>query len=135
MKLRMKDPVPSKINLKSATKLDFLLARNYTNVTYILNQANINFTENYTLHMNKGDLTPNYAHLNVDGLSLWYQMSQRRDFFKAFEAMLKIRNQFVNEFFQRIAAYQAYHYIFKNKQMVLQSVLGVFDAATAESIY
>jgi len=26
-------------------------------------------------------------------------MSQRRDFFKAFEAMLKIRNQFVNEFF------------------------------------
>jgi hypothetical protein len=32
-------------------------------------------------------------------------MSQRRDFFKAFEAMLKIRNQFVNEFFQRIAAY------------------------------
>lgn len=62
-------------------------------------------------------------------------MSQRRDFFKAFEAMLKIRNQFVNEFFQRIAAYQAYHYIFKNKQMVLQSVLGVFDPATAESIY
>jgi hypothetical protein len=42
-------------------------------------------------------------------------MSQRRDFFKAFEAMLKIRNQFANEFFQRIAAYQAYHYIFKNK--------------------
>jgi len=37
MKLRMKDPVPSKINLKNATKLDFLLARNYTNVTYILN--------------------------------------------------------------------------------------------------
>ena len=37
MKLRMKDPVPSKINLKTATKLDFLLARNYTNVTYILN--------------------------------------------------------------------------------------------------
>ena len=37
MKLRMKDPVPSKINLKSATKLDFLLGRNYTNVTYILN--------------------------------------------------------------------------------------------------
>ena len=37
MKLRMKDPVPSKINLKSATKLDFLLARNYTNLTYILN--------------------------------------------------------------------------------------------------
>ena len=76
MKLRMKDPVPSKINLKSATKLDFLLGRNYTNVTYILNvralppsyllqQANINFTENYTLHMDKGDLTPNYAHLNV----------------------------------------------------------------------
>ena len=72
----MKDPVPSKINLKSATKLDFLLGRNYTNVTYILNvrvlppsnllqQANINFTENYTLHMDKGDLTPNYAHLNV----------------------------------------------------------------------
>ena len=37
MKLRMKDAVPSKINLKNATKLDFLLARNYTNVTYILN--------------------------------------------------------------------------------------------------
>ena len=49
--------------------------------------------------------------------------------------MLKIRNQFVNEFFQRIVAYQAYHYIFKNKQMVLQSVLGMFDPAVAEEIY
>jgi len=36
-KLRMKDPSPSSINLKSTPTVTYALNRNYTDVTYILN--------------------------------------------------------------------------------------------------
>lgn len=55
-----------------------------------------------------------YSHLNLAGLSLWYQMTNKPDYFQTFEALTRIRQQFVDEFFFKTVAYQAYHYIFKN---------------------
>jgi hypothetical protein len=41
-------------------------------------------------------------------------MTNKPDFYKTFLALNKVRQQFVEEFFLKSVAYQAYHYIFKN---------------------
>jgi len=41
----------------------------------------------------------------------------------------------VEEFFLKAVAYQAYHYFFKNKDLVVGSVLGFMDAKNASAIY
>lgn len=76
-----------------------------------------------------------YSHLNVAGLSLWYQMTNKPDFYQTFQALLTIRQQFVEEFFLKNVAYQAYHYFFKNEQVVEASVLGFLDPKIAQQIY
>ncbi len=82
-----------------------------------------------------GDLSKQYSHLNIDGLSLWYQMSQRPKFYQTFEALLKVRNQFVGEFFLKTVAYEAFHYMFNNKDVVTKSVLGFLPIDQANLIY
>lgn len=131
----MKDPIPSDLKLVRGDTIDYNLARNYTGLTYILNQASVNFTEQYGMNWVKGQNDTIYSHLNIDALSLWYQISAKPDFYKIFEAMLKVRSQFVEEFFLRVVSYNAYHYIFKNKLTVIESVLGFIDPADAEDIY
>lgn len=76
-----------------------------------------------------------YSHLNLAGLSLWYQMTNKPDYFQTFEALTHIRQQFVDEFFFKTVAYQAYHYIFKNQNTVVNSVLRFMDPANATVIY
>lgn len=95
----------------------------------------MNFTEEYGVNWAKGSNSSIYSHLNLDALSLWYQISAKPDFYKIFEAMLKVRNQFVDEFFLRVVAYNAYHYMFKIKITVMESVLGFLDPASAEAMY
>ena len=62
-------------------------------------------------------------------------MTNKPDFYKAFEALTRVRQQFVDEFFLRGVAYQAYYYIFQNKDTIVNSILFPFDKATAGAIY
>lgn len=74
-----------------------------------------------------------YTHLNIGGLSLWYQMTNKPDFWLAFKALAQIRNQMVNELMGRYFAFQAYYYALNDKATVMDSVLlGIEDA---EAIY
>ena len=41
----------------------------------------------------------------------------------------------MEEFFLKIVAYQAYHYLFKNKDVVINSVLGFLPTDQATIIY
>lgn len=77
-----------------------------------------------------------YSHLNVEGLSLWYQMTNKPDFYQTFEALTRVRQQFVEEFYLKTVAYQAYHYMFKNKDIVTKGILGFLQNDTmANAIY
>jgi hypothetical protein len=49
--------------------------------------------------------------------------------------LTKIRQQFVEEFFLKSVAYQAYNYMFKNKDVVVNVILSILDKATADKIY
>lgn len=62
-------------------------------------------------------------------------MTNKPDFFQTFQALTTIRQQFVEEFFLKAVAYQAYHYMFKNQDTVINSVLGFIDKETATAIY
>jgi hypothetical protein len=46
-----------------------------------------------------------------------------------------VRNQFIDEFFLKTVAYQGYHYLFKNKNLVISSVLAFLPADQANIIY
>ncbi len=48
---------------------------------------------------------------------------------------MKVRNQFVGEFFLKTVAYQSYNYMFKNKDVVTKSVLGFLPIDQANMIY
>jgi hypothetical protein len=92
--------------------------------------------EAYGMQLTKGNINEVYSHLNAAGLSLWYQMTNKPDFYQTFEALTRVRQQFVEEFFLKTVAYQAYNYMFKNKDVVTGSILKFLNNETmANSIY
>jgi hypothetical protein len=75
------------LNFKRTDPMVFDVDRNYINMNYILQQDTVAFNEQYLLKF-RGDpsnLTDQYStHLNLGGLSAWYQMTSKPDFYKAF---------------------------------------------------
>ncbi len=81
-------------------------------------------------------LTQDYSHLNLGALSLWYQVTEKPDFYKAFQALSKIRQQFVDETQFKLIAYHAYNYFFNNQNTAINMFLAhLFDKDTATKIY
>lgn len=92
--------------------------------------------EAYANQLVNGTTETSYSHLNVEGLSLWYQMTNKPDFYQTFEALTRVRQQFVEEFYLKTVAYQAYHYMFKDKDIVTKGILGFLQNDTmANAIY
>lgn len=128
--------LPSILNLKIPCSLSFLetiqtstISQVYDNkltplILFHIQQASVDLGESYLVNPvnNTVPSQQTFSHLNVvsimhhlnhifntqAGLSLWYQMINKPDFYKAFQALLKVRQQYVDEFFLRAISYQAY---------------------------
>ena len=62
-------------------------------------------------------------------------MVNKPTFWKTFQALAKIRQEFVDEFYYKLVAYHAYHFFFKNEQLVKNTVLYGIDPALQDAIY
>jgi len=81
-------------------------------------------------------LQTDYSHLNLGALSLWYQVTEKPDFYKAFQALSKIRQQYVDQLQFKLYAYHAYNYFFNSENIAVNMFLKhIFDEATAKKIY
>jgi hypothetical protein len=62
-------------------------------------------------------------------------MNNKPEFYKVYQALSKVRQQFVTQLQYKLYAYHGYHYIFKNEDVIIKSFLNSIDATNAKAIY
>jgi hypothetical protein len=62
-------------------------------------------------------------------------MINKPSFWLAFKALAQIRAQIVNQLFERLCAFNAYYFLFYEKELVMNSVLYGLSAPDAEKVY
>ncbi len=62
-------------------------------------------------------------------------MTNKPEFWRAFQALAKMRKQMAQDFYNKFVAYQAYTFMFKNEDVIVRSVLAKFSSDDAKKIY
>ena len=131
------------IQLSSTADYTYNVTRTFEKATWYPQKSVVSYYANYTMKEIPNEetlMTPannaTYDMINFGGLDVWYQMVNKPKFFKAWQAMTQVYEFMLqSDYVNRIYAYNALQFFFKDEDQVKQYVMPNLDTASQETLY
>lgn len=113
----------SEINLSTVNTFDYSVDRVYNNATWYPQKSVVQYNESYNYTATNSESADANAEtmytINMGAYDVWYQMVNKPQFFKAWQAIVQAYELILNsDFTYRLEAMNAYYYFFEDYALV-----------------